>query len=184
MGWQSEELGIEHEGFVVAVMSDGNEPAPLISKNGAALREWWRYDGKEGRPRAVACRAACECGWTGASIFPVDFADEDGTQDGLDGAPGPYGEWKLHTLQLAGDVIPQDVADTIATLRRMLADLNQHRPLAGVAAAAQVEKMGTAALQRAVTSARLTESWEGIGRALGVSRQAAHQRFAKVPFTG
>ncbi|MFI8258908.1 hypothetical protein [Streptomyces filamentosus] len=81
-------------------------------------------------------------------------------------------------------VVPGNVAETIATLRRMLAGLQAHSPLAAVVAASEVEKMGAGALQRAVTSARAEESWETIGRAMGVSRQAAHQRFAKVPFRG
>src|SRR5690606_40184632 len=70
MGWQTEQFGTDHEGFPVAVMGDGTEPAPI---NGNSA--WWLYDGQDGRPRAIAVRAACECGWRSPEMFPIDFED-------------------------------------------------------------------------------------------------------------
>ncbi|MFC9817899.1 hypothetical protein ACFVJM_38290 [Streptomyces virginiae] len=82
-----------------------------------------------------------------------------------------------------GGQIPDDVADTIERLRVQLAALADSRPLAAVEAAARVEKLGTARLQHAVTSAvRNGASWTAISSATGTTRQAAHQRFSKVPF--
>ncbi|WP_031152834.1 hypothetical protein [Streptomyces erythrochromogenes] len=79
--------------------------------------------------------------------------------------------------RLIGGQIPDDVTDTIERLRVQLA------ALAAVEAAARVEKLGAARLQHAVTTAiRNGASWTAIGNATGTTRQAAHQRFSKVPF--
>ncbi|UUY52348.1 hypothetical protein NRK68_34305 (plasmid) [Streptomyces yangpuensis] len=84
--------------------------------------------------------------------------------------------------RLIGGQIPDDVTDTIERLRVQLAALADSRPLAAVEAAARVEKLGTTHLQHAVTSAvRNDASWTAIGNATGTTRQAAHQRFSKVP---
>lgn len=183
MGWQAEQFGTDHEGYAVAVMGDGTEPASI--KGNSA---WWLYDGQDGRPRAVAVRAGCACGWRSSEMFPIDVKDHDGTEGfeyGSD-APFPYGAWeRQHIAPLLGTTVPDDLTDAIATVRRLLAGLTTSRPLAAAAAAAEVEKLGSAALQRAVTAARDSGgSWEDIGQALGTSRQAAHQRFAKNLFRG
>lgn len=173
MAWVREEIG-GHEGRAVAVLGNGAE----------GEEPWFRYDGAEGRPQAVALRAACACGWRSGEMFPAHFADWDAAEGAEEGT-GPYAAWDAHVARLLGDQVPEDVALAIAALRRSLAELTERRPLAAAAAAGQVEKMGAAALQRAVTAARGAEaSWDAVGRALGVSRQAAHQRWSKVPSTG
>lgn len=120
-------------------------------------------------------------------MFPVDATDHEATE-GYEYNDGPFAAWnREHITQLLGTAVPADVRETIATLRRMLTGLAEGRPLAGIAAAAEVEKMATTNLQIAVTAARTQKpesSWEAIGKAAGVSRQAAHQRFSKVPFSG
>ncbi|MFF9733723.1 hypothetical protein ACF1GX_30390 [Streptomyces albidoflavus] len=193
MGWQTEQFGSDHEGYPVAVMSDGTEPAPIqqevsLPGGGTATSPnsgWWLYDGQDGRPRAFAVRAGCACGWRSPEMFPVDFEDHDET-DGFEYGGGPYKAWdRQHIAPLLGTTVPDELADAIATVRRMLDGLATSRPLAAVAAAADVEKLGTASLQRAVTAVRDSHgSWEEIGQALGTSRQAAHQRFAKNLFRG
>ncbi|MFB6600815.1 hypothetical protein ACFCW0_28350, partial [Streptomyces diastaticus] len=44
MGWQTDQFGSGHEGYPVAVMGDGTEPAPI---NGNSA--WWLYNGHGGR---------------------------------------------------------------------------------------------------------------------------------------
>lgn len=182
MGWQTDELGSAHEGFTVAVLRNGTDAT--------ADRPWWEYDGST-LPRAIAVRPACSCGWRSdtGEMYPIDFEDQDETEGGEhgDAAPYPYGAWmREHIGPLLGTTVPDELKDAIATVRKSLAALAaSSRPLAAVAAAAQVEKLGAAALQRAVTAVRDGGgSWEDIGQALGTSRQAAHQRFAKAPFRG
>ncbi|MFD6910104.1 hypothetical protein, partial [Streptomyces sp. NPDC060077] len=166
MGWQTDQFGSGHEGYPVAVMGDGTEPAPI---NGNSA--WWLYNGQAGRPRAIAVRAGCECGWRSSEMFPIDWEDQDETNgfEHGDDAPYPYGAWsREHIAPLLGTTVPDDLSDAIATVRRLLADLTSSRPIAATAAAAEVEKLGSAALQRAVTAARDNGgSWEDIGQALG-----------------
>ncbi|ARE79485.1 hypothetical protein B6R96_36320 (plasmid) [Streptomyces sp. Sge12] len=191
MGWHSDDLPAGHEGYAVAVLADGTEPPPVRTPRTGADGQaytgenssWWQYDGQEGRPRAFAVKAGCACGWRSAAMFPVFLEDQDNTE-GFETGDGPFAEWETeHVGQLISGRIPDDVADTIEKLRVQLAALADARPLAAVEAAARVEKLGTARLQQAVTSAvRGGASWTVIGTATGTTRQAAHQRFSKVPF--
>lgn len=188
MGWLADEYGTDHEGYAVAVLGTGAEPdqEPVGHGEGTSARRssWWLYDGREGRPRAVAVRAACACGWRSADMFPIDVEDQEGTE-GFRSGEGPFGAWNGHVHRLAGGTVPQELVDAIATVRRMLTGLAVTRPAAAVAAAADVERLGTALLKQAVTSAREDgRSWEAIGRDLGVTRQSAHQRFAGKPLKG
>jgi len=192
MGWihdVPEDDLYDHEGYCVAVLGDGSEPepiqVPIPGREGVTTPNsaWWLYTGDQAddRLRAVAVRAGCACGWRSSEMFPVDFGDHEGTE-GFEYNDGPFAAWqKEHIGQLLGTTVPPELADAIATVRRMLAGLTASRPAAAVAAAAEVERMGTARLQEAVTAAKAGgASWDAIGKALGTSRQAAHQRFARV----
>ncbi|MFE6703353.1 hypothetical protein [Streptomyces sp. NPDC057718] len=180
MGWQTDQFGSDHEGYAVAVMGDGTEPAPI---NGNSA--WWLYNGEDGKPRALAVRAGCACGWRSSEMFPVDFDDEEGTT-GYEFDSGPYAAWdRLHIAPLLGAAVPPELSEAIEIVRKMLAGLTISRPLSAVAAATELENLAGGALQRAVTAARDNgSSWDEVGRSLGRSRQAAHQRFAKALFRG
>jgi hypothetical protein len=197
MGWVHdvpEDDLYDHEGYCVALLGDGSEPAPVqvpvphqegvTTPNSA----WWLYDGSAAdRPRAVAVKAGCACGWRSTAMFPIDADDHEATE-GFEYNEGPFAAWQReHIDQLLGTTVPPEVIELTGRLSVLIAGLTKTRPLAAVEAADQLERVGRSRLQTAVTYARekpTAASWEAIGKALGVSKQAAHQRFAKVPFKG
>ncbi|MBT2381133.1 MULTISPECIES: hypothetical protein [unclassified Streptomyces] len=107
------------------------------------------------------------------------------TEAGKDGEGGPLTVWQRHISHLLDGAVPADVRAQIDTLRETIAQLALTRPLAAVAAAAQVERTGAACLQHVVATATATgRSWGEIGSAMGITRQAAHSRFAKTSRRG
>jgi hypothetical protein len=70
--------------------------------------------------------------------------------------------------------------ELVEQLERGLADLASADPDGALSAAAQVERLAATAANRAAAKARLRgASWSEIGAAFGISKQAAHQRFAR-----
>ncbi|MGW3308280.1 hypothetical protein ACWDG9_17030 [Streptomyces sp. NPDC001073] len=189
MGWETDD-GL-HEGRLVAVLADGRDATAADNPHGTNT-SWWLFDGAEGRPRAVGVRAACDCydetfsgpvrTWRGTTVHPVDFDDEE-RAEGTDGeeVSGPYAEWwTAHVAPDQAATVPGEVAELLAAVRTRLAALAGERPLAALTAVAKLEATAAAA---AVTAAAAAQdrggSWADIGTALGVSRQAAHQRLAR-----
>ncbi|MEW9528529.1 hypothetical protein [Microbispora sp. NPDC049125] len=75
---------------------------------------------------------------------------------------------------------PPALDELIAALRTQLTTLAVADPAAALRAAAQIESLGRrSAEQAAVTAYRRGASWSDIGVAFGISKQAAHQRFAR-----
>ncbi|MET8816483.1 hypothetical protein ABZW47_31340 [Streptomyces sp. NPDC004549] len=86
----------------------------------------------------------------------------------------------LEVDQPEAAAMPRDVAELLETLRARLTDLADHRPLAALTAAAHLEATEEAVSVRAAAAWRSEGgSWSSIGAARGVSKQAAHQRFAR-----
>jgi hypothetical protein len=170
MSWVDESG--RHEGYVVAVLADGGEPGPAPE----GRKPWWSYNGADG-PRAKAVRGACECGWRGTDAHPIDFGDDEATE-GYEARTGPYADWDHHVTAVEGSV-PQDVEQMLAALQRRIGQLSERQQLTALRAAARLERAASAVSLDAVRAARRgLVSWEAIGRALGVSRQTAHERFA------
>ncbi|WP_328793575.1 MULTISPECIES: hypothetical protein [unclassified Streptomyces] len=61
-------------------------------------------DGRAGRPRVVALRAGCACGWRGAAEYPLDWAtvSDRPLYEADIGLTGPLAEWTAH-LSLVRD---------------------------------------------------------------------------------
>lgn len=190
MGWVTE-YG-EHEGWDAAEFT-GNRfsfgstgGGAMVKRRDPATGRWESYD--PGDPEvvdgreAIGWRGLCECGWTGplwqrvatpAEHDPDDRRiydgeprlTESGRTDGrIWGGPPPqveeaiFAEWRAH-------VKPLTALDAV------------REQAAGVTAA-------QARLTEAVRAARQAgSSWTDIGRAVGISRQSAHERWAGLDLT-
>jgi hypothetical protein len=72
-----------------------------------------------------------------------------------------------------------DIDKTRDLLNRQLSDVVAADPLAALKCIGAVQRDLDAQQSRAVRAAVQTHSWAEVGDALGVSKQAAHQKFAK-----
>lgn len=171
MNWV-DETG-RHEGYLVAVLADGGEPGP----SDEGRKPWWTYNGADG-PRAVAVRGACECGWRGSDTHPIHRGDDMATE-AYEERTGPYADWDYHVI-LAEGAVPPDVEQLLATLQRRVEELSARQQITALRVAARLEQTAPKISLIAVAAARRgLVSWDGIGRAFGVSRQAAHERFSR-----
>lgn len=186
MGWATDDG--RHEGYAVAVLADGTDAAAADNPSGGSA--WWSFDGRDGRPLAVGVRAACDCyladgirprsDWRGATVFPVDFGADFELAEG-DDSRGPYAEWwTTHVTPAEATTVPGDVTELLDAVRIRLAELAAERPLAALTAVARLDGLAQAAGVRAAGAAQQRgASWSDIGTALGVTKQAAHQRLAR-----
>lgn len=181
MGWETEDG--KHEGFAADLVADGRISPGSSNGFGVLFR---RPDADEmvaaawaqGRPpttdetyevvpwdQVVGWQGRCECGWSGLPWKRVDdpaAANWDARRvyaDSKHHAPEPvedaiYTEWKIH---IAPDLALTDVDSAAADVATATKRLNE-----------------------AVAAARAAgASWAGIGAAVGISRQAAHERWGR-----
>lgn len=112
----------------------------------------------------VGWRAQCECGWVGPRWYRVT--------DSIDHNPAEH-----RIFDLEGGDPPLEVEDLIHDEWRAHAAPDE--ALADLAAAASEANAARQRLdQAAATARRAGASWEAIGRACGISRQSAHERWA------
>ena len=183
MGWIIEEEGLyeAHEGYAAYVAPDGrltgasNGVGILIDRADAdqAARRAWRA----GRPPAnsemydtvpwadlAGWQAACSCGWTGTRW------DRAGAIVGHVGA----------VVDEENSWLPDGRSVYDATEAEWLEHVNPLRALGRVSEAAQALAAARRDLDLAVMDARTQEppaSWAEIGRAAGMTRQAARERW-------
>ncbi|MEU8892986.1 hypothetical protein [Streptomyces sp. NPDC048442] len=173
MSWM-DETG-RHEGVVVAVLSDGQD-APAVAALGGSTH-WWDSDGTVSE-RAAGVRSACCCGWRGTTTHPVIWGDPEATE-GHDAKTGPFADWEYHVTTVEG-LIPRDVEQMLTALEERITGLSRTQPLAALRAVARLQSTAPALAIDTVRRARVSfVSWEGIGTALGCTRQSAHERFAR-----
>ena len=72
-----------------------------------------------------------------------------------------------------------DLTSTRAQLNRLLDDALEDDPLEALKAVGELERDVAERQRKAVRAAAARHTWAEIGSALGVSRQAAHHKFAK-----
>ncbi|OZM69888.1 hypothetical protein CFN78_28095 [Amycolatopsis antarctica] len=167
MSWQTDDG--EHEGAVDRLLPGGQR-----SSGTSGNREILWPDGDIRREELVSSDEVigwllrCDCGWTGSRWTRVtDPGDADADVGRIHAPLGEIAEppqWledRLHDEWKTDHIAP---ADTITRLTEA----------AGTAAASQ------RALDQAVHEARTTgASWATIGRAVGITRQSAHERWGR-----
>lgn len=159
MSWSTED-GV-HEGWAATVVAWEDGPAvvgfrgsSLVLDDGSLLPE----------SETIGWRAACSCGWAGKRFsrksHPMSvYVENPGTAYSAEGGPAPvwlesicHAEWIEHT----GEQGRFDLVRNAAELCRAA----EHR------------------LDAAVIAARPGMTWEEIGRATGMSRQSAWERWS------
>lgn len=138
----------DHEGYVEGEL---DIPNPLVPERG----NWAAHFGPDVDGHFTGHhRAACDCGWRGPVVDLPGRADEGMLPDEVE-----------HGLMEAWD-------------RHVDGEIEVLRSLGPVERWSAQARHATAQLERAITGARLAgHSWEAIGRRLGVSRQAAWERY-------
>jgi hypothetical protein len=124
-----------------------------------------------GEPDNTMCLPVCDCGWRDVRWFGADDAGRSAARE----------RWARHAL-LENELRPPDWLVTKAEiLREQITELIRTSPPAALTLLADIDGWHGALLRDAVAAARATgASWADIGEKLGMSRQAAHERFRGV----
>lgn len=124
-----------------------------------------------GSADAGMCVPVCDCGWRDVRWFGADDQGRAGARE----------RWTMHALT-EGEKRPPDWLVTKATiLREQITELIRTSPPAALGLLAEIDGWHGTLLRQAVAAARVGgASWADIGERLGMSRQAAHERFRGV----
>ncbi|MEU5520659.1 hypothetical protein ABZ759_08145 [Streptomyces sp. NPDC047860] len=139
----------------------------------------------------VGVVAVCSCGWTGADAAPGmegkggyqggeahAITEEDGEAERAAEA-----EWRdEHIIFVEDNAIPAPLANQIRDVGEQLdALIKADKPMAALAAIRLSEgNFARQARDAALRASYLDHSWAQIGEALGISKQAAWERYGKV----
>ncbi|MDD1478694.1 hypothetical protein [Arthrobacter sp. H16F315] len=172
MGWISNDN--EHEGWAAAVAPDGRLSASSTGEGMLVKGITGRYKPDKMLPdyevipdnEIIGWRGACECGWQGElweRVTSPAAADFSRRRDYL--SPDEF----AHASSEVENAIHDEWKAHLAPLEAV----------AGVEAAAHEYNQAGHRLDKTVAAAKATgASWADIGRAVGISRQSAHERWA------
>lgn len=174
MGWYREDdTGRGHEGWDAAVFAPGNRfsvgtggGGALVRAFGPGGREGELEEGVDGRT-AIGWCGVCECGWRSPLWARVGTEQEH--------APAARRIW-WPDIDQYGDA-PDDVA---AAIYAEWCEHLRHDPLDAVRTEARAVEEAQSRLTVAVHVAREAgKSWSEVGVAVGITRQSAHERWAR-----
>jgi hypothetical protein len=172
MGWVSNDN--EHEGWAAAVAPDGRLSASSSGEGMLVQGITRRYQPDKMLPdhevvpdrEIIGWRGACDCGWRGElweRVTSPAAADFSRRRDYL--SPDDF----AHASNEVEDAIHDEWKAHLAPLEAV----------AGVEAAAREYNQAGQRLDKTVAAAKAAgASWTDIGRAVGISRQSAHERWA------
>ncbi|MET8864792.1 hypothetical protein ABZW11_17785 [Nonomuraea sp. NPDC004580] len=143
----------DHEGFAAPVLPGGEQAptSPVFTKT------------------FVGYRASCSCGWSDRRQLPPT---SEGAQD------AEHRWWSRHVPPLLAAAPPKELVIKSDLLCEQIVRLAGDRPLAALSLLSQVESWQRTLLDQAVAGARAAgASWAEVGEAMGISKQAAHERF-------
>ncbi|GAA2729037.1 hypothetical protein [Actinocorallia aurantiaca] len=143
----------DHEGFAAPMLPNGE----LLLSAGAFTDAF------------IGCQAACSCGWIDRRRFPAT----------PEGAKNAEYQWlSRHIPSLLAAAPPRELVIKSTLLCEQTMKLAAERPLAALSLLSQVEAWQRALLNQAAAQAReIGASWAEIGETMGISKQAAHERF-------
>lgn len=189
--WTPEEFGSAHRGRAAAMLADGTEPGPVYLDLGSGTHvprssHWSLYTGESPRrPRAVAVRGACSCGWRSDRRHPLEQDDDHAT---VDVEAGPYRDWANHitAVEAAAAPIPEPVAATLAALEEQLAALADGGPVAALRVTALLERLADDVARRALTAIDIGDdpdvgehTWAALATGLGLTEPEARTRLLR-----
>ena len=173
MGWTSNDYN--HEGYVAAIapdgrLSSGSTGAGMfvhgITGNYPPAGEFYPDEEIVPNDLIMSWRGACTCGWQGEPwqrVLTAADADLATRKEYV-----PVGEF----ADVSGEVEE-------AVREEWLVHIAPSEAILGVEAAAREHRQAGHRLDKTVAAAKAAgASWTDIGRAAGISRQAAHERWA------
>ena len=152
---------IDHEGYAAQKLSDGT-----LLNTGTWTEEFTAY--------VPACSCAGPAGWSdwyGSTEYPPT---DDGEEAALD-------EWeRVHARPLLAETSPAGLDRDVTALLDQLRQLATDRPASVLGELRRIERTTDDLLDEAVRNARRAgKSWSEIGTPMGMTKQAAQQRFGR-----
>lgn len=173
-------------GKVGVLLDDGSVPGPVYIDMGSGghvpgFTDWWLYNGPGRRPLASRMRAVCECGWSGAATYPIDWTRVEENEPHRYDTSGPEQDRESHTRDVvAGAVpVPEDVAHLISQLRQRLDEIEASDTLTVLRIVAELDSIVDTEGSYAAREARLTHTDQEIAAALGSTEKAATARLRR-----
>ena len=181
MGWLGPVVGnTQHEGYALPLFADGQEGSGVSSGRGYHVGEYDGTDVGDWRTseQVTGWRAACECGWRGPDwtrmYSPVTMGAPADAEDFL----VDRGRREIYLSRSAPWADLDDDAEN-AVIDQWRAHIRPWKALEDVEElAGRYVKTGRE-LDAAVASARAGgATWADVGRAVGITRQSARERWA------
>ncbi|MFK4362344.1 AsnC family protein [Rhodococcus sp. 27YEA6] len=147
-----------HEGYAATIVTSGREAVSYVTE-GMVLKDGTCVADSE----TLGWRTQCTCGWKAPLMF-----------ERVTDPSAALERWQVFDTE--GGPAPQEVSDVCRA--EWLEHIRPEETLAAIRQSAEDHRMSQERLDRAVAAARAGgASWADIGRAAGVTRQTAHERW-------